>query len=30
VSRTVMDRIASLGSVESPTQQSSAGIRKAE
>lgn len=30
VSRTVMDRIASLGSVESPTQQCSAGIRKAE
>ena len=30
VSRTVMDRIASLGTVESPTQQSSAGIRKAE
>lgn len=30
VSRTVMDRIASLGGVESPTQQSSAGIRKAE
>jgi 1-acyl-sn-glycerol-3-phosphate acyltransferase len=30
VSRTVMDRIASLGSVESPTRQSSAGIRKAE
>jgi 1-acyl-sn-glycerol-3-phosphate acyltransferase len=30
VSRTVMDRIASLGAVESPTQQSSAGIRKAE
>jgi 1-acyl-sn-glycerol-3-phosphate acyltransferase len=30
VSRIVMDRIASLGSVESPTQQSSAGIRKAE
>jgi len=30
VSRTVMDRIASLGDVESPTKQSSAGIRKAE
>lgn len=30
VSRTVMDRIASLGGVESPIQQSSAGIRKAE
>lgn len=30
VSRTVMDRIASLGAVESPTQQSRAGIRKAE
>ena len=30
VSRTVMDSIASLGAVESPTQQSSAGIRKAE
>ena len=30
VSRTVMDRIASLGAVESPTQQSSAGNRKAE
>jgi 1-acyl-sn-glycerol-3-phosphate acyltransferase len=30
VSRTVMDRIASLGCVESPTQQSSSGIRKAE
>ena len=30
VSRTVMDRIASLGAVESPTEQSSAGIRKAE
>jgi 1-acyl-sn-glycerol-3-phosphate acyltransferase len=30
VSRTVMDRIASLAGVESPTQQSSAGIRKAE
>lgn len=30
VSRTVMERIASLGGVESPTQQSSAGIRKAE
>ncbi len=30
VSRTVMDRIASLGGVESPTKQSSAGIRKAE
>jgi 1-acyl-sn-glycerol-3-phosphate acyltransferase len=30
VSRTVMDRIASLGGVESPTQPSSAGIRKAE
>ena len=30
VSRTVMGRIASLGGVESPTQQSSAGIRKAE
>lgn len=30
VSRTVMDRIASLGAVESPTQQSSAGIRNAE
>jgi len=30
VSRTVMDRIASLGAVESPFQQSSAGIRKAE
>ena len=30
VSRTVMDRIASLGAVESPIQQSSAGIRKAE
>jgi len=26
----VMDRIASLGAVESPVQQSSAGIRKAE
>jgi len=25
-----MDRIASLAGVESPTQQSSAGIRKAE
>ena len=30
VSRTVMDRIASLGAVESPIQQSSAGIRNAE
>jgi 1-acyl-sn-glycerol-3-phosphate acyltransferase len=30
VSRTVMDRIASLGAVESPIQQSNAGIRKAE
>ena len=30
VSRTVMDRIASLGAVEFPVQQSSAGIRKAE
>jgi len=30
VSRTVMDRIASLGAVESPTQSSRAGIRKAE
>jgi 1-acyl-sn-glycerol-3-phosphate acyltransferase len=30
VSRTVMDRIATLGAVESPTQQFSAGIRKAE
>jgi len=30
VSRTVMDRIASLGGVEASTQQSSAGIRKAE
>jgi 1-acyl-sn-glycerol-3-phosphate acyltransferase len=30
VSRTVMDRIAALGAVESPTQQSSADIRKAE
>lgn len=30
VSRTVMDRIASLGAVESPTQQSRAGIRNAE
>ena len=30
VSRTVMDRIASLGAVESPTQHSSAGIRNAE
>jgi len=30
VSRTVMDGIASLGAVESPTQQSSADIRKAE
>lgn len=30
VSRTVMDRIALLGGVESPTQQSSAGVRKAE
>ena len=30
VSRTVMDRIASLGGVESPDQQSSAGVRKAE
>jgi 1-acyl-sn-glycerol-3-phosphate acyltransferase len=30
VSRTVMDGIASLGAVESPTQQSSAGICKAE
>ena len=30
VSRTVMDRIASLGAVESPTQQSSADIRNAE
>jgi 1-acyl-sn-glycerol-3-phosphate acyltransferase len=30
VSRTVMDRIASLGAVESPIQRSSAGIRKAE
>ncbi|HSQ49661.1 MAG TPA: lysophospholipid acyltransferase family protein [Nitrospiraceae bacterium] len=30
VSRTVMDRIASLGGVESPTQQSNADIRNAE
>ena len=30
VSRTVMSRIASLGGVESPVQQSSAGIRNAE
>ncbi|OGW52329.1 MAG: hypothetical protein A2V62_01850 [Nitrospirae bacterium RBG_19FT_COMBO_58_9] len=30
VSRTVMDRIASLGAVESPVQQPSAGIRNAE
>lgn len=30
VSRTVMNRIVSLGVGESPTQQSSAGIRKAE
>ncbi len=30
VSRTVMDRIATLGAVESPIQQFSAGIRKAE
>ena len=30
VSRTVMDRIASLGAVESPTQQSRAGTRNAE
>jgi 1-acyl-sn-glycerol-3-phosphate acyltransferase len=30
VSRTVINRIASLGAVESPVQQSSAGIRKAE
>ena len=30
VSRTVMDRIASLGEVESPTQQSNADIRNAE
>jgi 1-acyl-sn-glycerol-3-phosphate acyltransferase len=30
VSRTVMDRIASLGGEESPTQQSNADIRKAE
>ena len=30
VSRTVMDRIASLGGVESPIKQSSADIRKAE
>ena len=30
VSCTVMDHIASLGAVESPIQQSSAGIRKAE
>jgi 1-acyl-sn-glycerol-3-phosphate acyltransferase len=30
VSRTVMDRIASLGAVESPVQQSSADIRNAE
>jgi 1-acyl-sn-glycerol-3-phosphate acyltransferase len=30
VSRTVMNRIASLGAVEFPVQQSSAGIRKAE
>jgi len=30
VSRTVMDRIASLGAVESPAQQSRAGIRNAE
>jgi 1-acyl-sn-glycerol-3-phosphate acyltransferase len=30
VSRTVMDRIASLGGVESPIKQSSVGIRKAE
>lgn len=30
VSRTVMNRIASLGAIESPVQQSSAGIRNAE
>jgi 1-acyl-sn-glycerol-3-phosphate acyltransferase len=30
VSCSVMDHIAALGAVESPTQQSSAGIRKAE
>jgi len=30
VSRTVMDRIASLGAVQSPIKQSSAGIRNAE
>lgn len=30
VSRTVMNRIASLGVIESPVQQSSAGIRNAE
>jgi 1-acyl-sn-glycerol-3-phosphate acyltransferase len=30
VSRTVIDRIASLGAVESPVQQSTAGIRNAE
>jgi 1-acyl-sn-glycerol-3-phosphate acyltransferase len=30
VSRTVMDRIASLGDVEPPTRQSSTAIRKAE
>jgi 1-acyl-sn-glycerol-3-phosphate acyltransferase len=30
VSRTVIDHIASLGGVEPPVQQSSAGIRKAE
>lgn len=30
VSRTVMNRIASLGAMESPVQQSSAGIRNAE
>jgi 1-acyl-sn-glycerol-3-phosphate acyltransferase len=30
VSRTVMDRIASLGAVEPPTRQSRAGIRNAE
>jgi 1-acyl-sn-glycerol-3-phosphate acyltransferase len=30
VSRTVMDRIAALGAVESPIQQSRAGTRNAE
>ncbi len=30
VSRTVMNRIASLGAIESPVRQSSAGIRNAE